>query len=143
MIFILFILFILIILGILYHYNNVLYSDKRQIMLLARQNNSLKEKLDDETLKVEDVTLFFKSHKYTSGVLGNSCNLYIAPLTKYAILRTLNKNLEIQILDCVEIFDEIWYEVSLTTKNNINNKGWILGDDIAIFKNTFIERSIE
>ena len=143
MIFILFIIFILIILGMVYHYNNILYSDKKQIMLLSRQTNSLKEKLDTETLKIDDITLLFKPHKYTSGVLGNPCNLYIAPIKKYTILRTLNKSLEIQILDCVEVFDEIWYEISFPVKNNINNKGWILGTDIAIFKNTFIERSIE
>lgn len=120
----------------------MLYSDKKQIMLLSRQNNSLKEKLDSETLKIEDISVLFRTHKYTSGVLGDSCNLYIAPIKKYAILRILNKNLEIQILDCAEVFDEVWYEVSFATKNNINNKGWILGNNIAIFKNSF-EHSIQ
>ena len=112
-------------------------------MLLSRQNNSLKKKLDSETLKFEDINLLYRTHKYTFGVLGNSCNLYIAPIKKYAILRTLNKNLEIQILDCAEVFDEVWYEISFISKNNINNKGWILGNDIGIFKNTFIEHSIQ
>lgn len=121
----------------------MIYAGKKQIMLLSRQNNSLKEKLDSETLKIEDINLLYRPYKYTSGVLGNSCNLYIAPIRKYAVLATLNKNLEIQILDCAEVFHEIWYEVRFNTKNNVNNKGWILGNDISILKNTFIEDSIQ
>jgi hypothetical protein len=115
---------------------------KRQLMLLTKQNSALREKINKSTLTSQNITLLYKPTRYTTGVVGNICSLYIAPLKDSYVLCNLNKNLDIQILDCAEVSQEIWYEIRFASKTSVNNKGWILGKNIAILNNTILQRSI-
>jgi hypothetical protein len=112
---------------------------KKQIMLLVRQNINLKDKVNNETLILDNVTIFYSVPKYKYGAVSNSCNLYIAPIKKYVILCKLSSNMKLKILDCAKIDNNIWYEVQFQSQDNINNKGWMEAENIIIFENDFID----
>lgn len=141
-VFILFIILIAISTGIIYHFYNMCYLQKRQLMLLTKQNNSLKENINSSKMKSENITLLYKSTNYAYGVIENPCKLHISPLKNSPVLCILDKNLDIEILDSVEVYQEIWYEIRFFSKTNINNKGWISDDNISIFKNNILQKSI-
>jgi hypothetical protein len=139
--FVLFLILIIVSICISYHFYNICYQQKRQLLLLSKQNSSLRQKLGGSKMKSENITLLYKSTKYTYGVISNPCKLYICPLRDSYILCTLNNNLDVQILDCVEVFQEIWYEIRFISETNTNNKGWIPGRNISIFKNSVLQTS--
>lgn len=112
---------------------------KKQIMLLVRQNNTLKNKVNSQTLILDKITIYYSVPKYNYGIVANSCNLYIAPIKKYGILYKLNSDKEVQILDSAKIDNKIWYEVKFESQNSLNNKGWIEAENIMIFENRFIK----
>lgn len=117
------------------HFAKITSMQKNQIMLLVRQNNAFKDKINNQSFVPDNVTVAYSISKYSSGVISNSCNLYIAPIKKYAILCKLSSNMEVKILDCAKIGNIIWYEVQFNSQNNINNKGWIEAENIMIFEN--------
>lgn len=114
---------------------------KKQIMLLVRQNTTLKDKVSRQTLIPDNVTVYYSVPKYNCGVVSNSCNLYIAPMKKYGILCKLNSNKEVEILDSAKIDNKIWYEIKFESQNGINNKGWIEAENILIFKNKLVRNT--
>lgn len=114
---------------------------KKQIMLLVRQNSTLKDKVNRQTLILDKITIYYSVPKYNCGVVANSSNLYIAPIKKYGILCKLNSNKEVEILDSAKIDNKIWYEVKFKSQNSLNNKGWIEAENIMIFENNLIKNT--
>lgn len=114
---------------------------KKQIMLLVRQNGTLKDKVGSQSLILDTVAVYYSVPKYNCGVVSNSCNLYIAPIKKYVVLCKLNSNEELKILDSAKVDNVIWYEVKFKSQNNLNNKGWIEAKNIMIFENSLIKNT--
>lgn len=134
-----FLLFIILCFAIafsIYHYSNIVYSQKKQMMLLTKENNLLKKKLTFIPFPLKDIKLYYKIPKYTFAILGTPCSLYIAPISNCTVLKKLSSNISIEILDSAEINNEIWYEIRFKSNDNVNNKGWILGNNISLFKNS-------
>lgn len=123
------------------HFATITSMQKKQLMLLVRQNNTLKDKVNNQSFILDSITVSYSVPKYSCGIISNSCNLYIAPIKKYAILCKLNSNMEVKILDCAKIENIIWYEVQFNSQNNINNKGWIEAENIMIFENSLIKNT--
>lgn len=121
------------------HFATITSMQKKQIILLVRQNSNLKDKVDNQTLILDNVTVSYSIPKYNYGAVSNPCNLYIAPIKKYAILCKLSSNMKLKILDCAKIDNIIWYEVQFDSQDNINNKGWIEAENIVIFENNVIK----
>ncbi|WP_010235269.1 hypothetical protein [Clostridium arbusti] len=139
MLIILFLILLAISLYFTSHFATITSMQKKQIMLLVRQNINLKDKVNNETLILDNVTIFYSVPKYKYGAVSNSCNLYIAPIKKYVILCKLSSNMKLKILDCAKIDKNIWYEVQFQSQDNINNKGWMEAENIIIFENDFID----
>ncbi|MDD3223342.1 MAG: hypothetical protein PHX70_01335 [Clostridium sp.] len=136
MIFLLFIISCFLCLFFIYHYSNIVYSQKKQMMILTKENNLLKNKLSFISFPLKDIKLYYKIPKYTFAILGTPCNLYIAPIKNCTIIKKLRSNISIEILDSAEVNNEIWYEIRFKSNDNVNNKGWILGNNISLFKNS-------
>lgn len=137
------IIFFLILLSIATYYilnlNNVISTQKNQIMLLMRENNNLKNKLNDNPTMTDTVTIYYTAPKYPYGIVSSSCNLYLAPVHNHLIICRLKSNEKLKILDCAKVGHIIWYEVKLSSSNNINDKGWIEAKNIMIFENNIIK----
>lgn len=133
------IILFLILLGIsvyfISHFAAINSMQKKQLMLLIRENSNLKTKFNTNSLLIDNVSIYYITPKYAYGVVSSSCNLYIAPIKKYIVLSKLKSNEKLKILDCAKINNLIWYEVQFQSKDNINNKGWIEAENIAIFEN--------
>lgn len=129
MLFLLFIILLITSLFSIYHFYNLCYLQKQQLMLLSTQNDSIKRSLKNIEVKYRPI-------KYCYGSTALPCKMHLSPLTISPVLCNLDKNLDIQILDCAQVMDIIWYEIRFSSDTNINSKGWILATDIGIFKNT-------
>jgi outer membrane usher protein FimD/PapC len=122
----LFLLFVLLAGGTLflsYYFTNQIYTQRKQMLLLKKQNSDLKNKLKYD--KPSNLTVHYIAPNFTEAFTADDCNLYISPVENSIVLNSLSKNTNIKILYSAEIKDELWYEISIESNKNINNKGWI------------------
>lgn len=137
----LFLLFITII-GISFfltsHLSNTNSMQKKQLLILLKENNNLKAKIDSK-LNDEDIIIKFVKSKYKYGIIASPCTLYSAPTMNAPILCELEKNTQVNILDCGEVNNYVWYEVRFNTTDSINNKGWIKSQYIMLFETNIIK----
>lgn len=119
-------LFVLLVGGALfmaYYFTNQIYNQKKQILLLKQQNNNLNRKVKwnkDSNLIAQYIT-----PNFTEAFVNNNCELYICPMDNSVTLNSLSKNTSVKILCSVKIKNELWYEISITSSRNVNNRGWI------------------
>lgn len=119
-------LFILLIGGTLfmaYHFTNQIYNQRKQILLLKQQNSNLTKKI--KCTKIPNLTMECIEPNFTEAFINNDCDLYICPMDTSISLNSLSKSTNIKILYSVKIGDELWYEISIPSNRNINNRGWI------------------
>lgn len=111
-----------------YYFTNQIDIQRKQILLLKRQNSNIKNKLKFD--KTTNLTIHYIVPNFTEALIANDCNLYICPIENSIVLNSLSKNTNIKIVYGAEIKDELWYEISIENSRNINNKGWIQSEFI-------------
>lgn len=121
----LFIVLLCISLYISYYFNNKLSLQKRQFIILKKQYDELKDKINKKNNSLDSLVVKYVLPQYNSGIIKLKCNLYLYPLDSSIVLLSLEKNSFIQIQDCAEINNKLWVEVSLPSSDRINSKGWI------------------
>lgn len=120
-------------------------TQRKQLVTLMRQNNSLKTDLKSHMRSDKNPTILnikYKNTPYKSGIIADYCPLYAAPYEESPILHELSKNTQIKILDSAETGNSIWYEISFDNKDNINNKGWIKARYMMIYDRYDLTRKI-
>lgn len=125
-----FIIIILILASIymFYYFNNEIATQKRQIFVLKKQYNNLKnEKLSHTNKKI---IVKYIPPTISSTAINDDCNIFISPLKYSPLLSTLKKGTYVNIIDSAEINNEIWYEISINSVDKINCKGWIQSEYI-------------
>ncbi|KAJ50840.1 hypothetical protein BD780_003654 [Clostridium tetanomorphum] len=115
---------------LLYYFNNKLSLQKRQFILLKKQYDELKNKINKKTKCLDTLIIKYKTPENTSGTIKVNCNLCLYPLDNSIILMNLEEGTFVQIEDCAEINNKIWYEVWISSKDKINSKGWVEEDNI-------------
>ncbi|MGH4049912.1 MAG: hypothetical protein ACREVX_00910 [Clostridium sp.] len=100
------------------------------------QNRDFKSKISNSRNTDGPVVIKYKSPLFTTGTTNDSCSLYLCPMENSPVLSTVVKNTTMEIQDSAEIFNISWYEVSLESQTNINNKGWIKKDDLITVDDT-------
>ena len=138
-----FIIFLFIIMIAVFFFFNTQLSQKiniqkKQILILIKENNALKEKQKLNFNKDKNIVIKYIESKYKFGLISNSCDLLLSPTISSQKLRALNKNTEVIIVDCAEVNNFIWYEINVKSKDTINNKGWIQSQNIILFENSVI-----
>lgn len=109
---------------------------RKQILLLTKQNYDLKNKIKSMVI-IKDIIVNYKTPEFAEGFIKN-CKLYIAPLENSVVLCKVDEETNVTILDCAEIGDAIWYEVSIPVEDRINSKGWVKYSDIIQSVNCII-----
>ncbi len=122
----LFLLLVGFALFISYYFTNKMANQRKQILLLKHQNNSLKHKADLE--KDEQIIVKYQYPDNNQGIIKSNCKLYLWPSVKSAALNSLMENIVVQIHDSAEINEELWYEISILSQDRTNSKGWIKSD---------------
>ncbi|MCB2298025.1 hypothetical protein [Clostridium tagluense] len=122
---------LLICFGIYYSImNQKLSTQKTQLKIISRQNREFKSKIESARSAEGPIIIKYKAPLFKSGTTKEVCSLYLSPLENSLVLSNLVKITPVEIQDCAEIFDISWYEVSIKSQTNINNKGWIKKDSI-------------
>ena len=101
------------------YFQNKLYSQRKQILFLSNQNNTMRRK-SNKNIIIKYSNINFK-YGFTKGI----CSMNLAPIDEPLIVCTLQKNTTINIISRAEVNGQIWYEVSVFSKERINNQGWI------------------
>lgn len=130
-------LFLLLVIGnvaILYHFSDKVSSQRRQIISLKCENDSLKSKLSKNFPKKIDIN--YITPQSLNGIVTIKTSLYLAPISKSSIVNILEENTILKIEDTAKIQNQLWYEISLAeinrTNSRINSKGWIKSNYVKI-----------
>lgn len=105
--------------------NEKLSTQKTQLRISSRQNRDYKSKMSNSHNSDRAIVIKYKPSLFNTGTTKDSCNLYLNPLEDSQILSTVTKGTCVEIQDSAEVFEISWYQVSLKSQTNINNKGWI------------------
>ncbi|CAB1254779.1 hypothetical protein ACFHWD_08560 [Clostridium sp. MT-14] len=108
---------------ILYNFQSKISSQRRQILSLKYENDSLKSKISKEI--PPKINVRYITPQYVNALVTVKSNIYLAPILNSGIINTLEKNTPIRVHDSIEILNEFWYEVSIAGSSRINSKGWI------------------
>ncbi|MGH4122675.1 MAG: hypothetical protein ACREV6_07085 [Clostridium sp.] len=110
--------------------NQKLSTQKTQLKIISRQNREFKSKIASARSAEGPIIIKYKAPLFKSGTTKEACSLYLSPMENSPVLSNLVKSTSVEIQDCAEIFDISWYEVSIKSQTNINNRGWIKKDII-------------
>ena len=120
---------LLICFGIYYYImNEKLLTQKTQLKIISRQNREFKSKIESSSKAEGPIIIKYKPPLFKTGTTKGSCSLYLGPMENYPVLTSIVKSTIVEIHDCAEILNISWYEISLKSQNNINNKGWVKKD---------------
>ena len=116
--------------------NQKLSTQKTQLKIISRQNREFKSKITSSRSAEGPIIIKYKQPLFKTGTTKENCSLYLSPMENSPILSNVVKNTIVEIQDSAEIFNIAWYEVSLKSQTNINNKGWIKKDSIITLDDT-------
>ena len=101
------------------YFQNKVYSQRKQILFLSNQNNTMRRKYN------KNIIIKYSNVDFKYGFTKINCSINLAPIDEPLIVCTLQKNTTIDIINRAEVNGQIWYEVSVFSKERINNQGWI------------------
>ena len=116
--------------------NQKLSTQKTQLKIISMQNREFKSKIASSRSAEGPIVIKYKPPLFKTGTTKESCRLYLSPIENSPVLSTIVKSTSIEIQDSADIFDISWYEVSIKSQTNINNKGWIKKDNIITLDDT-------
>lgn len=134
------IILILALAGGFYYFMNQLEFKRKQIMILSKENSSIKDSLKTYRLN-SPLTVNFSDPPYNYGEIIPKGEVLIAPLNNASVLCKINSPMKIMILCKAELLDSIWYEVILDVPKNINSRGWVKKDYIIFNESTTVVSS--
>lgn len=107
------------------YFQNKSYSQRKQILFLSNQNNTMRRK------NYKNIIIKYSSINYKYGFTKGNCSINLAPIDEPLTVCTLQGNTTIDIINRAEVNGQIWYEVSVFSKERINNQGWIKATQIV------------
>lgn len=115
---------------------------RKQIVMLSKQNNDLRAKINKQPQIPATVTIRYESQTIKSAAITEECNLLLAPLEVSPSLLKLTKDTIVEVLDGAEISGVLWYEISLPIQDRVNSKGWLKASCVQfIAPNNFYDMS--
>ncbi len=116
--------------------NQKLSTQKTQLRIISMQNREFKLKIESSRNSEGPIIIKYKPPLFKTGTTKENCSLYLSPMDNSPILSAIVKNTTAEIQDSAEIFNISWYEISLKSQTNINNKGWIKKASITTIDDT-------
>lgn len=120
---------IVLLLGYIVFLNDSLAKEKRKNLVLNHELNLQHLKGDGKRL-LTNVEIRYCTPKFRVANILNDTALYVAPIETIAIGK-IPSNLLVEVLDQAVALEITWYYVTFSTTNNVNNKGWVKGEDIV------------
>lgn len=107
-----------------------------QLKITSRQNREFKLKIASSRSAEGPIIIRYKQPLFKSGTTKANCSLYLSPIEGSQVLSSIARGTDLEIQDLAELFNISWYEVSLKSQTNINNKGWIKRDSVITVDDT-------
>ena len=101
------------------YFQNKSYAQRKQILFLSNQNNIMRRKNN------KSIIIKYSSINFKYGFTKGNCSINLAPIDDPLIVCTLQRNTTVDIINRADVNGLIWYEVSVFSKERINNQGWI------------------
>lgn len=125
LLFVLFLILIIAAAGAYYYLAQKLDNQRKQILVLSKQNDVLRSKVAKNQIGPSDISIKYSIPTVNKGTTKANCELYIAPLDNSPVIVKLSRPIVVTLLCRAELFNQIWYEVSVDTSSPINSRGWI------------------
>lgn len=134
-----FIFFLAIVFAIYYKYDATVSSLKKQVILLSKQNRSLKSKMNINMERIKNFQMKGLKLISSKGIITKDASLRISPISKSMPINSLKENELVEILTCVKITNTTWYQVNIGAPNDINSIGWVNENFISLVDDTFVD----
>lgn len=127
-------LFILLIscIAFLYLYYNKKIDMLRKQLIINRNKYSSLQKTNTNRNRHSKLLINFTSPNSTSGTLKAQSNIYLSPLYDSHILKSINTDTDVIILDCAELNNETWFYINLPESTPVNSKGWVNSKNLSL-----------
>jgi len=106
------------------YFQNRFYSQRKQILFLSNQNNTIRRKSNN------NIIIKYSNIDFKYALTKVDCSMNLAPIDEPLIVCTLQKNTTIYVLNRADVNGQIWYEISVFSKERINNQGWVKATQI-------------
>ena len=133
-------LFILLIscIAFLYLYYNKKIDMLRKQLIINRNKYSSLQKNNINRNRNSKLLINFTSPNSKSGTLKAQSNIYLSPLYDSHILKSINIDTDVLILDCAELNNETWFYINLPESNPVNSKGWVNSKNLSLTNTDYI-----
>lgn len=112
-------------------FNQTIDAQRRTILVLTNQNDSLKSKVNknQDIHSLSDIK--YMNPIYKNGYTTDNCTLYLIPLLASPVVYKCTRPIKVNVTFLAEVSKETWYEV-LVTVNGAMLKGWLKEADIKL-----------
>ena len=133
-------LFILLIscIAFLYLYYNKKIDMLRKQLIINRNKYSSLQKNNINRNRNSKLLINFTSPNSKSGTLKAQSNIYLSPLYDSHILKSINIDTDVLILDCAELNNETWFYINLPESTPVNSKGWVNSKNLSLTNTDYI-----
>ena len=133
-------LFILLIscIAFLYLYYNKKIDMLRKQLIINRNKYSSLQKNNINRNRNSKLLINFTSPNSKSGTLKAQSNIYLSPLYDSYILKSINIDTDVLILDCAELNNETWFYINLPESTPVNSKGWVNSKKLSLTNTDYI-----
>lgn len=107
-------------------------AQKRQIMLLLRQNEILRNKINSINRSNEIPEISFVDIEFKTGTIIENSSLSLCPLDSGPVIKALETGIKFYIIGGAYVQNILWYEIYIDGEDNINTKGWIKESAVII-----------
>lgn len=127
-------LFILLLscIAFLYLYYNKKIDILRKQLIINRNKYSSRQKTNINRTRNSKLLINFTSPPSASGTLKAQSNIYLSPLYDSYILKSINIDTDVIILDCAELNNETWFYINLPESTPVNSKGWVNSKHLSL-----------
>lgn len=131
------ILLLCICICISYYFTSKISVLHRQLIVLSRQNSSLKNKLiaqNSSEQNQNNIQIKYRIPNYKYATTIENSELHISPINNSIVINKLAKGTMLEIQDSAQVSNYLWYEISVPSEERINTKGWIISSNISLLE---------
>jgi hypothetical protein len=118
--------------GEYFYFTQRMNSQRRHMLLLSKQLDSVKLKTTRQSNVFSTVNIKYTEPPYSNGYTTENSVLYLSPLEDSPVVYKITKAVKINVVDSAEILNSKWYEVSISSVNGARLKGWMKEAEIKL-----------
>lgn len=126
------IIIILAAVGEYLYFAQKLDTQRKQILVLNRHNESLRSKVTKQNVSFSSVNIKYTVPSYKCAYTTDDSVIYLSPLEESPVIFKISKSIKVSLVDSAEILNSVWYEISVPSVNGNRLKGWMKESEIKM-----------